>query len=142
MANWEKIIKSLAPVAGAAAIGGALMTPDDANAAGVETIMSKLGIGLEDAMKVKQLAAEKLPEGVFEENIRALQPVKQYKKAYANPFIKLGQGMDYQALATPQGVLKVPFDRYTKNFDPTAQYAPSLVEQAGLGPKTKKMRII
>jgi hypothetical protein len=147
MGRWDKIIESMpryAGLGGAAALGGAaLMSPDDANAAGIQTIMSKLGVGLEEAKKIKDLAVQKLPEGVFEENIRALQPLNQFKRSYANPFIKLGSGMDYKAYATPQGVLKVPMKGNWSHgtVDPTAQYAPSLVEQAGLGPKTKTIQL-
>ncbi len=146
MGRWDKILSKLpryAGLAGAGAVGAAaLMTPEEAQAAGVATIMEKLGIGLEDAKRVKQMAATNIAPDVFEQNIRALNDVKAVKN-FPESHMPLGKGMDYQtyvAQHSPGSVVKVPIG-YRGKIDPTAQYAPSLVEQAGLGPKTKTIQV-
>ncbi len=151
MGRWDKILQQMpryaAGLGGAAALGAAAtMTPDEANAAGITTIMEKLGVGLEEAQKIKNLAATKLPEGAFEDKIRGIKELSNYTKRvienpYDHPYPKLGGGADYNAFITPSGnVLKVPASN--RGFtDPTAEYAPSLVHQAGLGPKTMTMKL-
>jgi hypothetical protein len=139
----QKVLEMIPTAEDAAGVAGlttaSMMTPDEANAAGVGTIMSRLGVGLEEATKIKKLAAEKIPQSLFDENIRAIQEVSQFKKD-PSQYKKLGHGVDYRAFETPSGnVLKQPKD-LTKNND-ILKVAPSLVEQAGLGPKTKNIQL-
>lgn len=143
MGRWDKLVSKLpryAGLAGAAALGtAALMTPEEAQGAGITTIMEKLGVGLEDAQQIKKLAASNIPQDVFEQNIRALKEVKGYKQD-PSVYSKIGYGADYKAFETPEGkVLKVP-NYGTENND-IFQIAPSLTEQAGLGPKTKTIQL-
>jgi len=118
--------------------GAAMLTAEEAEGAGLSTIAQKLGIGLEEAAKIKKLAMDKVPQDLFEENIRAIQTVHHYKQS-PDAFPKIGSGVDFRALQSPDGrVLKVPKD-LTEDND-MFRVAPSLVEQVGLGPKTKTIQ--
>lgn len=117
----------------------ALLTTQEAEGAGIETIARKLGIGLEEAAKIKKLAAEKLPQTEWDEKIRAIQTVSQFKRD-PKQFKKLGHGVDYRAFETPSGnVLKEPKDLTEPSS--VLDVAPSLVEQVGLGPKSKNIHL-
>jgi len=131
-------LRKAAGIAGTVS-AGSLMSPEEAEAAGLQTIVQKLGVGLEDAAKIKALAKSKPAQDVFEENIKALQTITDFKK---NPdaYQKLGSGVDYRAFQTPSGqVLKQPKDFTEPNL--VHHVAPSLTELAGLGPKTKNIEL-
>lgn len=138
--EYAQKMARLRNAAGVAGVVGAgmLMPQDEAAAAGLDTIARKLGVGLEEAAKIKKLATSKVSADVFEENIRAIQKVAEYKR---NPesFKKIGHGVDFRALDAGDGkVLKAPKD-LTENSE-MFQVAPGLMEHAGLGPKTKTIQ--
>lgn len=140
--SWEQLVeaakrlKTPTAAVGAASLG---LTSDEAEAAGIQTIMKQLGVGLEEAKKIKEMAAMKLPEGVFEDNIRAIQAVSQYKKD-PESLMKLGSGADFQTLIAKDKVLKVPRSTWSGATEESA-IAPSLVESVGLGPQTKTIQL-
>ena len=138
--EYAKKMARLRNTAGVAGVVGAgmLMPQDEAAAAGLDTIARKLGVGLEEAAKIKKLAQTATSPGAFEENIRAIKTVAEYKR---NPeaFKKIGSGVDFRALDAGDGkVLKAPKD-LTEDTD-MFRVAPALVEQAGMGPKTKTIQ--
>lgn len=130
--------KSMGSAAGIAGVIGAssLMSQEDAQAAGIDTIARKLGVGLEEAAKIKQLA-HTAPPNVFEDNIKAIKDVSNYIK---NPGKRIGSGMDMLVYDTGRNkVLKeargiIPLD------DHNLKVAPSIVENEGLGPNTKTIQ--
>jgi hypothetical protein len=130
------VIKKLAGL-GVAAGSASLISQEEAKAAGVATIAKKLGIALDEAKKIKELA-HIAPPNMFEDNIKAIQKVTQYNK---DPlaFPKLGSGVDYKALDIGNDqVLKVP--KRTTEDTIERQVSPALLESVGLGPKTKTIQ--
>ncbi len=128
----------LAGGAGAAILGGAALAPEESEAAGLETIMKKLGVGLEEAKKIKDLAASKAANDVFEQNLRALSDVTGFKRD-PSAFQKIGRGADYVAYESPKSgkVLKVSKDNPGADYDLEQLASPALMDSIGAGVNTK-----
>jgi hypothetical protein len=128
----------LAGAAGAAALGGLATSSDDSNAAGIQTIMQKLGVGLEEAQKIKQAAQEIAPQGLNDENLRAIRDVKGLVNL-DDGYAELGKGDDYIAHLAPSGrVVKEPIRDKTKLRDVVS---PPLMDSIGMGVNTKTVRL-
>jgi hypothetical protein len=125
--------KKLAATLGLGAAAGA---GQDSEAAGLATIAKKLGISLDDALKLKQQAEKIAPTGLRDENMRAIQKVTDFKK---NPKERFDYGMDQQIYDAGDQVLKVPFKRRFQELEPSPEsvMVPGAVHSKGLGPKTK-----
>jgi len=80
-------------------------TSPEAEAAGLATIMKRLGVGLEEAKRIKSAAVAKQSAGLSEENIRALNKVRDYK---AGKLAEMGRGADAVVYDAGDQVLKVP----------------------------------
>lgn len=133
--------RGLSKAALAGAVGAStLMTQEDAEAAGIQTIMNKLGVTKEVAQEIKTMA-KNVPPDVFEQNIKAIQNVSQYKR---NPDIiqELGRGIDVIAYDVGDQVVKVPrLGKLGKSWNSERMdIVPSVVEESGYGPTTKTIK--
>jgi len=123
---------------GAGLVGASsLLSQEEANAAGIATIMKKLGVAKEVAQEVKAMA-KNVPPDVFEQNIKAIQKVSQFKK---DPFSmkKLGSGISAEAYDAGDKVVKIPrLGKASVSWNAERnKIIPSIMEEQGFGPKTK-----
>ncbi len=139
--DFDKIKNVLA---GGSALGAAALGGEDSEAAGIQTIMKKLGVGLEEAKRLKQLATEVAPTGLHDENIRAVQDVSRLFKE-PHLFKKLGNGMDYVAHQSPSGrVVKEPMSnqyRRSRKDDIDDVVSPALMDYIQRGVNTKTVKV-
>lgn len=130
------VIKKLASL-GVATGAASLLSQEDAQAAGISTIMKKLGVTEEVAKRVKELA-KNTPPDIFEENIQAIQKVSQFKK---DPFSmeKLGSGISAEAYDAGDKVVKIPrLGKSSVSWNAERnKIIPSIMEEQRFGPKTK-----
>jgi len=136
--NRSQLKKSAAAIP--LAIGTAsMLSPEEAEAAGIDTIIKRLGVTKEIAQEIKAFAKTKPAQDVFEEKIRAIQEVSGFKKGKPG-YSQIGRGADQSVFSTPSGkALKVPIYDVTgvpRDEEILSQLNPFLVEQLGKGPKT------
>lgn len=138
--RWRRLLEKLLPSAGtagaAAVLGGAALGSEDSEAAGIQTIMKRLGVGLEEAKRLKQLATEIAPAGLHDENLRAIQDVSGLFRT-PEDYIHLGNGSDYLAHLSKRGkVVKEPIG-YATEADVADLVSPALMDSVGMGVNTK-----
>jgi hypothetical protein len=134
--NYFKKTAGLAGAVGASS----LISQEEANAAGVQTIAKALGVTEDVAREIKIMAAN-VPPDVFEQNIQAIQKVSQYKKD-PKSMQELGRGIDAVAYDAGDQVVKTPrMGKLGKAWNSERMdIIPSIVEDAGYGPKTKTIK--
>ena len=135
-ANKMNSLKKAAGVAGA--IGASsLISQEEAEAAGIATIMKKLGVAKEVAQEIKTMA-KNVPPDVFEQNIKAIQDVSRFKKDPLS-MEKLGSGISAEAFDAGDKVVKVPrLGKASVSWNAERnKIIPSVMEEQGFGPKTK-----
>lgn len=129
------VLRKLAKM-GAAGGAATLMSQEEAQAAGIATIMRKLGVAADEARKIKEMA-KTVSGDVFDENIRKIQSVRKYVED-PKQFEQIGAGIESEVFDLGTGdVIKVP-KRTRYNTTAIEDYlAPAIVEDVGLGPKTR-----
>lgn len=80
-------------------------TSSEAEAAGLSTLMKRLGVTLDEAKAIKAAAVAKRSPGPTEGNIDALKKVRQYK---TEGLPRFGVGADAEVFDAGNSVLKVP----------------------------------
>lgn len=115
-------------------------TTSEAEAAGLSTLMKKLGVSLKEAKAIKAAAQASKGTGLADENLRALGKVKDYKQGNLKRF---GQGADAEVFDAGDSVLKVPRNNVQTHPDvikSQAVDAASPVMLDDLGVPTKNIK--
>lgn len=140
--EYKQKINSLKRVAGiTGAIGASsFLSQEEAQAAGISTIMKKLGVTKEVAQEIKAMA-QNVPPDVFEENIKAIQDVSRFKRD-PESMSRLGKGIDVEAYDAGDTVVKAPrLGKLGQAWNSERMnIIPSIVEDTGLGVKTKTVK--
>jgi hypothetical protein len=126
----------------AAAVGATFlattgMTPEEAEAASVNTIMDKTGLSRAMAETIKYLAKTVRAPGSAEDKIQAIQSVRKFKQ---NPkqYKQIGRGMEQKVYDVDGNVVKVPHGK--AQFSDNDAMTPAITEASGLGAKTTTVR--
>lgn len=109
-----------------------LLIPD-AEAAGVSTIAKRLGVGLKEAQAIKDAARARKAIGTSDDNIRAVQAVRD---AYQEKLPRLGSGLESIVYDAGDKVVKVPKREpgfYTNKLADIA--SPTLLDELGVPTK-------
>ena len=117
-----------------------MATSPEAEAAGISTLMKKLGVSLQEAKAIKAAAIAKKGTSLQDENIRALQNISDYKRGNLE---ELGQGADAKVYDAGDKVVKVPKGNRQADVDAIKKQAidtASPVMLGDLGVPTKNVK--
>ena len=129
-------LNNIAKLLGVAAAGAAL-TPEEAQGAGLMTIMRRLKVGPEEARVIKEMAKDVMSQGEFDDKVRAIQAVRKMKTE--DPAF-LGSGIEKAVYDVDGLAVKEPI-RPLQNYElqPDA-IMPAATEASGFGAPTNVIR--
>jgi len=119
------------------AAAGAALTPEEAQAAGLMTIMRRLRVGPEEARVIKEMAKDVMSQGEFDDKVHAIQAVRKMKTE--DPAF-LGSGIEKAVYDVDGFAVKEPIKPLQDyELQPDA-IMPAATEAAGFGAPTNVVR--